>query len=720
MDEENIVRVLDVRNCKCFLGQLFSFSFRDTMDYIDKFAEEVDGFCRKYEKLQKSSIGLEFKLVPLRLTETIESITEHTEAAFNSSSDGSEKVTSAFVYLEGLHREVALMVRILQFSLKGPARKTAGSRMSALKDRIDELFQLIECAKVAIDRNDTLLESSAGLQCLNDVSSSETGSGDVSTSNRHQSEDRTQSTSKRNQGLKNDRKRKMPPSRDVIELSDSDDDEKNDSSTIAAGQSPEKPINLLDSSDESERDHTVQQRSVRRDLLESEEQHKKTHSKRKPRTSKRKKSTLHKELRSLTEDMEQQELFSHHASEEKLLTHAPAPAPSDSAGLRGLYNAKCILESHRKPVYSISWSNHRYTVSSTIATEPNRVVDVIATCGGACATIYEMEEDVEHSGQIPFRLRQSYTDDDKEEEFCACVFAGRSRMVNDEGLAAQLLCLAGKQRRIHVIDTSTLEKTMTLLGHGEDIMDLKVNPLNEWLLASASTDESIRLWNLKDGTPVAILSGRCGHRDAVISISWHQSGYRIASAGMDTLIKIWDVSTVVQGAISEIDSFDEARHLVERVAKHPVLLEVPIFSTNKLHVHCIDCIQFLGDMLLSKSVDSLIELWHPLDLESTLYSKSFINPKGDLQVLKKFSYSDGDLWYMRFAVDPAMNRIAVGNVKGKIFLWNVASKSSQPSHVYTTGTSNSGGTVRGVAFSPCGRTLVASLEDGTLHRVALE
>jgi WD domain, G-beta repeat len=95
-----------------------------------------------------------------------------------------------------------------------------------------------------------------------------------------------------------------------------------------------------------------------------------------------------------------------------------------------------------------------------------------------------------------------------------------------------LMVVAGNKGIIRVIpvnkpaSTTPFTTVMNLLGHGGPILDLKVSPTTPYILASASEDEGIRLWNLQSGTHVATLSGHDGHHDAVVSLSWHASGAR--------------------------------------------------------------------------------------------------------------------------------------------------------------------------------------------------
>ncbi|XP_058466744.1 coronin-1C-like isoform X1 [Malaya genurostris] len=85
-----------------------------------------------------------------------------------------------------------------------------------------------------------------------------------------------------------------------------------------------------------------------------------------------------------------------------------------------------------------------------------------------------------------------------------------------------------------------------VIGHTGQILDLKWNPFDDNMIASASDDCTIKLWKIPEGGLTSNLS-ECsielvGHKRKVMHIEWHPTASNILiSAGFDHLICVWDV-----------------------------------------------------------------------------------------------------------------------------------------------------------------------------------
>jgi polycomb protein EED len=138
----------------------------------------------------------------------------------------------------------------------------------------------------------------------------------------------------------------------------------------------------------------------------------------------------------------------------------------------------------------------------------------LATVGKNRASVYVVKAD----GDID--LIQAWDDEDTEEVYYTCAFTA-DNTTGDTWLAA-----AGKRGIIKVINL-TSSTVSWLIGHGNEVNHFVWHPVRECILLSASKDESIRLWNVKNRTLIAIFAGRGGHRYDVLSIAFHPSGMNL-------------------------------------------------------------------------------------------------------------------------------------------------------------------------------------------------
>ncbi|NJL63737.1 MAG: WD40 repeat domain-containing protein, partial [Methylacidiphilales bacterium] len=78
-----------------------------------------------------------------------------------------------------------------------------------------------------------------------------------------------------------------------------------------------------------------------------------------------------------------------------------------------------------------------------------------------------------------------------------------------------------------------------LKGHIEWVYGVRNSPNNK-IVASASSDGTVKLWDVTTGRDIKTLKG---HTDEVISVSFSPNGETVASASRDKTVKLWDVKT---------------------------------------------------------------------------------------------------------------------------------------------------------------------------------
>jgi WD40 repeat protein len=90
-----------------------------------------------------------------------------------------------------------------------------------------------------------------------------------------------------------------------------------------------------------------------------------------------------------------------------------------------------------------------------------------------------------------------------------------------------------------------------LSGHSAAVTALSFSP-DAQMLASASADHTVRLWDTATGTLRMLLSG---HSAAVTALSFSPDGQMLASASADHTVRLWDTATGTLYAVSQEHSY---------------------------------------------------------------------------------------------------------------------------------------------------------------------
>ncbi|CAM6101382.1 unnamed protein product [Calypogeia fissa] len=270
---------------------------------------------------------------------------------------------------------------------------------------------------------------------------------------------------------------------------------------------------------------------------------------------------------------------------------------------------------------------------------------------------------------------------------------------DNEGLP--LLVASGSNGVIRVIDCSKENLLKTLVGHGDSVNELRTQALKPCLVISASKDESIRLWNVTTNVCILVMAGAGGHRNEVLSVDFHPSDmHQIASCGMDNTIKLWNIKDFWVWV-------EKSFTWTESPSKFPTkYVQFPVFNAL-VHSNYVDCTRWLGDFILSKSVDNEIVVWEPL-------LKEHSGTEGAVDVLQKYPVPECDIWFIKFSCDFHFNTLAIGNREGKVFVWEP--QSSPPNLLAKLSHSQCKSPVRQTATSFDGSTILCCCEDGSIWR----
>ena len=181
-----------------------------------------------------------------------------------------------------------------------------------------------------------------------------------------------------------------------------------------------------------------------------------------------------------------------------------------------------------------------------------------------------------------------------------------------------------------------------LIGHKNDINDLKFLIVNQNILLSASSDSTVRLWDVKLKKLLCIYGGPFGHPSHVLTLDFHLSEQFIASAGFDQVVMFWDIDFVLKKYNNNKDNNFKC-----------ILKTKPFFETL-VHENYIDTVKFVGDLVLSKSTNGVILLWKPM----------FNDEKDHHFIIKKLFYSSSKIWYIKFHLNLEENLLFIGDVGG--------------------------------------------------------
>ncbi len=103
----------------------------------------------------------------------------------------------------------------------------------------------------------------------------------------------------------------------------------------------------------------------------------------------------------------------------------------------------------------------------------------------------------------------------------------------------EIIASASDDKTIKIWNLKTRELLQTLTGHSDAVSAVEISP-NGDILASGSWDKTIKLWNLQTGELLKTLEA---HRGLISSLAISSDGQYLASGSKDSTIKLWNLET---------------------------------------------------------------------------------------------------------------------------------------------------------------------------------
>ncbi|CAI4212399.1 unnamed protein product [Parascedosporium putredinis] len=265
---------------------------------------------------------------------------------------------------------------------------------------------------------------------------------------------------------------------------------------------------------------------------------------------------------------------------------------------------------------------------------------------------------------------------------------------------SKLIASGSTDGTIKIWDVATGHEAHMLEGRSSWVWSVAFSHDSK-LIASGSDDKTIKIWDVATGHEVHMLKG---HRGSVRSVAFSHGSKRIASGSTDGTIKIWDVATgheahMLEGHSSWVLSvaFSHDSKLIASVSSDMTIKIWDVATGHEVHMlkghrGSVRSVAFShgSKRIASGSTDGTIKIWD-------------VATGHEAHMLEGHSS-----WVLSVAFSHGSKRIASGSTDGTIKIWDVAT--GYEAHMLK----GHRGSVRSVAFSHDSKLIASGSTDGTI------
>jgi serine/threonine protein kinase len=280
---------------------------------------------------------------------------------------------------------------------------------------------------------------------------------------------------------------------------------------------------------------------------------------------------------------------------------------------------------------------------------------------------------------------------------------GHSAQVNSVSYSAngQLLASASNDWTVNVWNAPEGRLLYSLNGHSGQVNRVACSPDGR-MLASASSASTVRLWCAEDGSAVGMFQG---HSNSVRALAWSPDGALLASAGDDRVVQVWRLadsrqcytlrghSESVRALAWSPDGALLASASMDRTVRLWQMSTGTLLVVLKGHRDGVRAVAWSpdGQMVASAGYDRMVRLWHA----------------SSGQLLYALNGHTGKVNSLAFSPDG--RTLASASADESVRLWRVADGEllhALPGHA---------GELNDIAFNPDGRTFVIAGDDKTIR-----